>query len=69
VNGQTLALKLMEKYRDLKVIYMSGYTGQGIGNRGADCPTGSFLAKPFTREHLARKVRAALESKAPVVSL
>jgi CheY-like chemotaxis protein len=69
VNGQALALKLTEKYRDLKVIYMSGYTGQGIGNRGDECPTGLFLAKPFTREGLARKVRTALDNKAPVVSL
>jgi len=46
---------------EIKVIYMSGYTGQGVGNNGELCPNGLFLPKPFTREVLARKVRTALE--------
>jgi CheY-like chemotaxis protein len=68
VNGCALAQKLSQQYRDLRVIYMSGYTGQGVGNHGTDRPNGWFLAKPFTQELLAQKVRAALDSNALVVA-
>jgi two-component system, cell cycle sensor histidine kinase and response regulator CckA len=68
VNGPVLAQKLRERKHNLKVIYMSGYTGQGVGNRGTEHPNGWFLAKPFTQELLAYKVRAVLDSHAPVVA-
>jgi two-component system, cell cycle sensor histidine kinase and response regulator CckA len=69
MNGKALAEQLVQERPGIKVIYMSGYTGQGIGNKGELCPTGIFLPKPFTRETLAKKVRAALEmlpQEAPV---
>jgi hypothetical protein len=53
---------------DLKVIYMSGYTGQGVGNSGELRALGQFLPKPFTREVLARKVRRTLDSRAASAS-
>jgi len=68
VNGPTLADKLRERNHDLKVVYMSGYTGQGVGNHGTEGLNGWFLAKPFAQELLAYKVRAALDSHAPVVA-
>jgi two-component system cell cycle sensor histidine kinase/response regulator CckA len=61
MNGKVLAEQLLKERPEIKVIYMSGYTGQGVGNKGDLCPTGIFLPKPFTREALARKVRTALE--------
>jgi FixJ family two-component response regulator len=68
VNGPTLADKLRDRNHDLKVVYMSGYTGQGVGNHGTEGLNGWFLAKPFAQELLAYKVRAALDSHAPVVA-
>jgi two-component system, cell cycle sensor histidine kinase and response regulator CckA len=64
MNGKTLAQHLVRQNPDLKVIFMSGYTGQGVGNKGNSFCNGLFLPKPFTREVLARKVRMALDSRA-----
>jgi len=68
ISGRVLAQELMTRYRDLKVIYMSGYTGQAVGNSGERNAEGQFLPKPFTREALARKIRKALDSRAPAAS-
>ncbi len=68
ISGKVLAQELLGRYRDLKVIYMSGYTGQGVGNSGELQTLGQFLPKPFTREVLARKVRKTLDSRAAAAS-
>ncbi len=68
ISGKVLAQELLGRYRDLKVIYMSGYTGQGVGNSGDLHAQGQFLSKPFTREVLARKIRKALDSRAAAAS-
>jgi DNA-binding NtrC family response regulator len=60
MNGPALAELLTAQRPNLKVLYMSGYTGQRVGE--GVLPDGScFLAKPFSRENLAQKVREALE--------
>ncbi|HXM66828.1 MAG TPA: PAS domain S-box protein [Candidatus Acidoferrum sp.] len=59
MNGPTLAQQLCIWRPELRVLYMSGHTGQGVGH--GVLPAGSnFLPKPFTRDHLAHKVREAL---------
>jgi two-component system cell cycle sensor histidine kinase/response regulator CckA len=61
MNGRDLAELLVKERPELKTLYMSGYTGQGIGQ--GVLPLGChFLAKPFSRESLAKKVREALET-------
>ena len=61
MNGRELAERLAQARPDLIIVYMSGYTGQGIGQ--GVLPSGcNFLAKPFHRENLARKIREALET-------
>ena len=65
LNGKTLAHELTKQYQNLKVVYMSGYTGQGVGNKEDLSSTGLFLPKPFTREGLAHKVRLALDTRTP----
>jgi two-component system cell cycle sensor histidine kinase/response regulator CckA len=68
MNGRELANYLMDRRPRLKVLYMSGHTGQGIGQ--AILPTGShFLPKPFSREHLAAKIREALQVELPAAVL
>jgi hypothetical protein len=45
----------------MKVVYMSGYTGQSIGCAETFSPNARFLPKPFTREELEEKLREAFE--------
>jgi len=62
MNGPTLAALLTPQRPQIRVLYMSGYTGQGVGQ--GVLPEGSnFLAKPFTRESLALKVRDVLKTE------
>jgi PAS domain S-box-containing protein len=68
INGKALAQHLTDKNPDLRVIFMSGYTGQGVGNKGDSVCSGLFLPKPFTREILAHKVRMVLGNPTQVVS-
>ena len=61
ISGRTLADQLKQKRPDIKVVFMSGYTGQQVGGKEILEPGSAFLQKPFTREGLARKVREALD--------
>jgi PAS domain S-box-containing protein len=64
LNGPGLAQQMTRERPDLKVVYMSGYTGQ-VFNKDAVLEPGSiFVQKPFTREALARKIREALDGRA-----
>jgi PAS domain S-box-containing protein len=59
MNGRDLAELLVGSRPNLKILYMSGYTGQGIGQ--GVLPAGChFLSKPFSRDNLAKKVREVL---------
>jgi CheY-like chemotaxis protein/two-component sensor histidine kinase len=60
MNGPALAEQLVAQRPNTKVLYISGYTGQAVGQ--GVLPAGSnFLTKPFTRDRLAQKVREALQ--------
>ena len=61
MNGRSLADCLAGDRPDMKVIYMSGHTGQKVGQDVL--PVGcNFLAKPFSRRSLATKIREVLET-------
>ncbi|MGC2332405.1 MAG: PAS domain S-box protein [Candidatus Acidiferrales bacterium] len=68
ISGRILADQLKQKRSDVKVVFMSGYTGQRVGEKEILEPGSLFLQKPFTREGLARKIREALDvsTAAPV---
>jgi two-component system cell cycle sensor histidine kinase/response regulator CckA len=61
VDGRNLAKLLTEKQPSLRVLYCSGYTEDVIAHGGVLDSKLAFLAKPFTLEALARKVRAVLD--------
>ncbi len=61
VNGRELANQLLDKRRELKVLYMSGYTDNAVLNSGILQKEVAFLQKPFTPAALAEKVREVLE--------
>jgi PAS domain S-box-containing protein len=60
MNGRALAHRLLERWPLLRVLYISGYTGQVVGDRGVIEEGSFFLPKPFSRDGLAQKVREVL---------
>ena len=57
MNGRELADRLRARHPDLKVLYMSGYPDNVIGQRGVLETDTHFLEKPFSNQGLAQKVR------------
>jgi two-component system, cell cycle sensor histidine kinase and response regulator CckA len=64
LGGPALAERLLQKHPDMKVLYMSGYTGRSVVSGGLVSVESGVLPKPFTRESLTRKVREILDAKA-----
>ena len=64
MSGRVLADQLIKQRPDTRVVFMSGYTGQTVGEHGVLAEGSFFLPKPFTREQLARKIRQALDGSA-----
>ena len=60
MSGPELIEQLKEKRPDIKVVYMSGYTGQSVGRSEVFSPNTPFLLKPFSRADLGKKLSAAL---------
>jgi PAS domain S-box-containing protein len=63
-SGFELAKNLREHRRDLKVLYMSGYTDNQVSRSWVVEPNMPFIQKPFTAAALTQKVREALTSSA-----
>ena len=61
MKGPEVTDKLKPLRPGIKVMFMSGYTDNALGFRGAD-RSALFLQKPFTPESLCRQVRRALDS-------
>jgi signal transduction histidine kinase len=57
MNGHELAGKLSESRPDMKILYVSGYSDNDIGDHGMLDPRYELLQKPFTPQTLARKIR------------
>ena len=62
LGGPALAERLASLRPEMKVLFMSGYTGIAIAHQGALDADREFLQKPFTVEGLARKVREVLDA-------
>ncbi len=62
MSGKALFAKAAEKHPDLKVLYMSGYTGNVIVHRGVLDEGIAFIQKPFPVKALAAKVREVLDN-------
>jgi signal transduction histidine kinase/ActR/RegA family two-component response regulator len=63
MGGPALAKRLLQVRPDLKVIYVSGYADEAIGDRRMLEEGASFLQKPFTLEGLLAKVREVLADR------
>jgi len=67
MSGPALAKQLAIQNPEVKVLFMSGYTGNTYKNESVEAA--SILRKPFTRRDLNEKVREVLDnrSKSPVI--
>ena len=59
ISGPELVLQLMDSHPEMKVVYMSGYTGELVANKGPESGI-RLLEKPFTRASLLSVIDAAL---------
>ena len=60
-NGRQLASKAKERYPELIVVYMTGYTRNAIVHNGILDPGVRLISKPFTMVELAREMLAAIK--------
>jgi len=60
MNGPEMVLRLLDRHPAMKVVYMSGYTGELVVHNGGDSGI-RLLEKPFTRSSLLKTIDAALE--------
>jgi signal transduction histidine kinase/ActR/RegA family two-component response regulator len=64
LNGRQLAEQVLKLKPGLPVLYMTGFTRNAVVHNGMLDPGVNFMAKPFTVDQLAAKVREALEAAA-----
>jgi len=62
MSGKDLALRIQALFPDLKVVFISGYLDDIIGNQGILEPGIQFIQKPIKIEALAQKIRETLDS-------
>ena len=61
MNGRELYTLAAQRRPGLKVLYMSGYTGNVIAHQGVLEEGTHFVQKPFSLRSLAARLREALE--------
>ena len=64
MSGFELAQRLEKQWPDLRVIFMSGYSEEALRDPESEPSVDPerFLQKPFSTEHLARRLRAVFDS-------
>ncbi|MDQ3997137.1 MAG: PAS domain S-box protein [Gemmatimonadota bacterium] len=61
LSGRELVGRLRIMRPKLRVLFVSGYTEEGVRRQGVLEPGAAYLEKPFTPERLLRKVREVLD--------
>lgn len=61
MSGKDLFFRITERYPDMKILYMSGYTDDVIVNHGVLEKDLNFIQKPFSPKTLCMKVRNVLD--------
>ncbi len=60
MSGRELVDRIRRTRPDLKVLYMSGYAGDTLADRGVFEPGTPFIQKPFSVNDVAARIRAVL---------
>ena len=60
MNGRDLANELQSRFKNLKCLFISGYTADVIAHHGVLDDGMQFLQKPFSMEALAEKIRGII---------
>ena len=63
LSGRELAIRLVAERKDVKVLYISGYTDDSVFRHGVLEGGVAFLQKPFNLRGLAQKIREVLDGK------
>ena len=63
MNGCDLADRLRAGQASMRVLFISGYSGDMISHPALQDRGAAFIAKPFTPEQLSQKVRALLGAR------
>jgi two-component system, cell cycle sensor histidine kinase and response regulator CckA len=66
MNGQELARRIAALKPEARVVFMSGYSDQAMGDLGTLEPGTLFLQKPFTMDALLKTIRRALDAAPPI---
>jgi signal transduction histidine kinase/CheY-like chemotaxis protein len=64
IDGPELACRLREKWNDLPVLFVTGYSADRLARSGAVGVHDRVLEKPYHLEELARTIRQMLEARA-----
>ncbi len=64
MSGPTAAVNLRRRWPGLRVLFLSGYTGDSLSDLNALPEGHSLLQKPFSIDELARRVRDLLDEHA-----
>ena len=63
ISGKALADAVFERWPDMPIVFMSGYTEDAITHQGRLATGVRLLAKPFRRHELAQMIRQALDER------
>jgi CheY-like chemotaxis protein len=61
MTGPEAVRQIAERRPEARVLYVSGYTQDAIGEHGVLSLDAAFLSKPFTSQDLLGKVRQLLD--------
>jgi two-component system, cell cycle sensor histidine kinase and response regulator CckA len=62
-DGVQLGEMVREEWPDQKILYMSAHPAEVLVQHGLESLNVPFLAKPYTRDEILRKVRQALDRR------
>ena len=60
MSGPELARRLASRHPETRILYISGFSDDALGQFGDVAPETNLLQKPFTLPQLARRIREVL---------
>ncbi len=62
-NGQELSRRIRALHPETRILFMTGYAGNKMGNIDVLEKGAQFILKPFTADALSQKIRSALDAR------